>query len=126
MIDNAKDKKMSVLTTGQPDLSWAVDGWFEPIVFFHMQTQLIDGFAREIPVPIRTQGTIQPMSQTLVNAKPEGMRSWRWLTIHCMPDVILKPNDKISVDGVGYRVKGIWDYRRNGFFIYDCGEDFQS
>ena len=123
-IVNARDKKLNSQVSGQPDLSWAVDGWFEFIFFVHVQTQLIDGFSQDILVPIKTKGQIVPMSQEQVNMKPEGARAWRWLTIHTSPDVILNPNDRIMVDDVNYRVKGIWDYRRNGFFIYECGEDF--
>ena len=125
-IMNARDKKMNDQISGQPDLSWAVDGWFESIFFVHVQTQLIDGFAQDILVPIKTRGTIQPMAQTLVNMRPEGERKWRWLTIHCVPDVKLSISDKIIVDEVAYRVQGLWYYRRNGFIIYDCGEDFTS
>ena len=125
-IMNARDKKMNDQISGQPDLSWAVDGWFESIFFVHVQTQLIDGFAQDILVPIKTLGQIVPMSQEQVNAKPEGMRHWRWLTIHCLNDLCLKANDKIMVDDVNYRVKGIWDYTRNGFRIYECGEDFTT
>jgi hypothetical protein len=125
-IVNAKDKCQEALLGGLPDVSEAITGFFYPLVFQHMQKQLIDGFVQEIPIEIRTLGVRQPFKAQQLQMLEAGQRAWKWETIHCQPDVLLKPDDIILIGKTRYRVMERFDYSPYGYMQYNVIEDYKG
>ncbi len=62
-----------------------------------------------------------PMKAREVNRKPEGERSWRWVSMWSTTkveiDTVLQ-----GPDGIEYRVQGITDWSQGGFYETDLTE----
>ena len=81
MIQNAKDKKLSQLQSGLPDVSAAVMELLQPVKAVFMQKQQIDGYTQEIAVKVDTKASIQPLSPQALKMLPEGQRAWKYFTV---------------------------------------------
>jgi len=126
MIKNAKDTPLAQQTAGLPNVSAAMTGWFQPMEFIQICKQKIDGYVQEISTKVKTRGVRQPFTARQLEIKPEGQRSWRWETMHCLPDVILKPDDKIYFDGIDYRVMQQYDWKEYGYVQYDIVQGYSN
>ncbi len=126
MITNGKDKPFGTAAIGLPNMSEALSGWMQPMKFGVICSQSIDGLVQEIVQWVNTKGVRQPFSAQKLMIKPEGQRAWRWETLHCLPDVLLKPNDDVLFEGVKYRVMQKYDYKEYGYLQYDITQDFQG
>ena len=125
-IMNAKDRNQETLLGGLPDVSEAITGFFYPLVFQHMQKQLVEGFVQEIAVTVRTLGVRQPFKAQQLQMLAEGQRAWKWETIHCQPDVKLRPDDIILIDGVKFRVMEKYDYSPYGYLQFNIVSDYKG
>lgn len=126
MITNGKDKKIDESALGLPDLGPAPLSLFNKITVGIIQKRQIDGLTREIPVPKESQGVIQPLSAQEVAIKPEGQRTWKWYMLHCLPDLILKPDDTVTYRNEKYRVMGKEDFSDFGFLYYELCQDYSG
>lgn len=93
-------------------------GWFRPIVVGLTQ-QSVNGSGvvtltvRDLP----TSGVLQPLGEKL-ERKSEGGRSWSHWELHCLPNLVLGTNDKVTIKGKNFTVLEMMDYSENGFVIY--------
>lgn len=125
-IKNAKDYKLSQNSNAMPDVSSAIIGWFEPIRFLKITKFDVDGTISEVKTPVTGNGVIQPLSLQELAIKPEGQRSWKWLQIHTDASIVLTTDDVLEIDGENYRVMALFDYSRNGYREYHCGQDYKA
>ncbi len=125
MIQNAKDLPLYQMSSALPDQSPAVMGFFQPMVFGIVQKQTLNGLTTEIVTEVKTFGVRQPFTSQKLMMKPEGQRQWKWFEIHCLPDLVLRPDSKIILYGVKYRVMEKRDYSEYSFVVYDVIEDYQ-
>ena len=125
-IVNAKDKNQGTLLGGLPQMDEAITGFFYPLVFTHMQKQLIEGLLQEIPIEIRTLGVRQPFKSQQLRMLPEGQRAWKWENIHCLPDVVLRPDDIIKIGRTPYRVMERFDFSPYGYMQYVIQSDYKG
>lgn len=125
-IQNAKDRKLSQQAGGLPNVSGALLGLFQPIAM-GLITKIVERFnVKEEVVTIHSRGVIQPLSAQQLNMKPEGQRLWKWLQVHCLPDLILKIDDRVTYDGMRFRVMAKSDYSRYGYLEYHLCEDYSD
>lgn len=91
-----------------PNVGTAILGLFQPLAL-GIVTQEQDKITFEVKNTVRTvetSGSIQSLKARELELKPEGERSWIWLKIYALPDLILKPGDIIVVEGLKYKVMG--------------------
>ena len=100
--------------------------WFQNLTFDLITKTLVDYETKETKRTISTQGVRQPMSAQQLAIKPEGQRAWRWETIHCLPDVVLKVDDRVIFNGVEYRVMQKWSWPEYGYVQYEICQDYKE
>lgn len=123
MITNAKNKPLTY--SGLPQMGEVLPSWFQTLTFDVITKSLVDYEVVETTSTITTQGVRQPMSAQQLAIKPEGQRAWRWETIHCLPDVVLKIDDVIIFNDIRYRVAHRWDWREYGYVEYEIHQAYE-
>lgn len=116
-IINAADIPLFQQNTSVPDVSGALQNYFQQIVFT-LVAKMVNGFQLvETPTPINFFGTIQPFTARQLLLKPEGQRAWSWYTVHSEPGIVLKVDDVILWNDIQYRVMS-----RSNFSLYGYDE----
>lgn len=124
MIINAKDKGLNY--SGLPQVGNVLPSWFQTLTFDVLSKSVVDYEIQEVATTITTQGVRQPMTAQQLAIKPEGQRAWKWETIHCLPDVVLKIDDIVIFEDIKYRVMQKWDWKEYGYVQYEICEAYQS
>lgn len=122
-IVNGKNQKIYE-TSDLPDPSASVLKFLIPVKIGIVTTQNFGGLPNPIIRWTRTQAVCQPFSPEQLEVKTEGQRSWKWSTLHCIPDLVLNTNDRIIFDNIHYKVMQKLDYTRYGYLEYHIVEDF--
>lgn len=117
---NVKINQMS----GMPQMGLAFTNWFNDISLVKITTTIDDYEAVNSEEVITFKGVIQPLQPEALKLKPEEQRSWNWLQIHCLPDVILKTGDKILYNDVRFKVMAYKNYKLNNYIEYHLVEDY--
>lgn len=101
-------------------------GWFRPItVGLTQQSVGDDGMVKLTVREVATSGVLQPLGEKL-DRKSEGGRSWSHWELHCLPNLVLNTNDRITVKGSYYTVMEMMDYSSEGFVIYKLAKAPQT
>lgn len=108
-------------SVGNEILEWAV-----PIVVKYVERRQSKGLTIERDDTVASMGVVQPFSNTALQAKPEGQRSWKWTMLHLAASLDVKNNDKISIADLTYRVMFYKDYSSYGYWYYELVEDYVS
>lgn len=119
-------KKLSKMT-GMPQMGAAFSGWQSRVTLTRITQEVVDGLVTDTGRNITFDGTVQPLKPEMLALKPEGMRSWRWLQIHCLtsPDN-LSTNDIIVYDGARFKVMDKLDYGLNNYVEYHLVADYEQ
>jgi hypothetical protein len=125
MITNGKDTLING-TGNLPNVMDALNGWFQDNTFTLITKTVVDFELVETQVQSSFYGVKQPMSPEVLKLKPEGQRSWDWNTIHSTPELILKTDDIIIMEGHNYRVMERLDYAAYGYLEYHLVKDYQA
>ena len=123
MIINAKDKGLNYV--GLPQVGEVLPGWFQPLKFDIVTKSLVDYEVQEVIVSVQTMGVRQPFTSQKLAIKPEGQRSWNWETLHCLPNVPLKVDDKVIFDNKTYRVMNKWDWKEYGYYEFELCQGYE-
>lgn len=109
-------------------------GVLEPITF-GVVTQVKDPETFEVQDAtkfIPTMGSVQPLKVRELSIKREGERAWTWLKILALPDLFLRPNDVVRIDGIlgidpgsKWRVMGNKPWTAKGYMYYEVVADYQ-
>lgn len=124
MINCAKDKSLDQ-SAGLPDVSEVVASLLQKAKVGVVQSEQIDGMTQDIPIWKDAMVSIQPMPESLVVSK-EGDRSWRWFTVHSLPDLILETKDIFVLFGTSYQVKDKKDWSQYGYVVYHVIEHYKQ
>ena len=122
---NAKDRKLSEMTSALPDVSAAVQEILQPITIVLVQKQQVNGYTQEIPRSFKTRASIQPIAQTL-SMSPTGQRAWKRFNVYIERNIQLIPDDVFWIRGQGYRVMDKVDWKEFGYLKYECVEDYSD
>lgn len=107
-------------------MSQTIIDWFQPITFGVVSYTVVDFEKVESVEYVDTQGVVQPYRPEPLEIQTAGVRSWVWQQIHCLPDLILRPNDFIYYNDVKYKVLFKNDYQAYGYVEYMLCEAFEN
>jgi hypothetical protein len=123
-IANAGDKPLFNKSGTTPDVSGAMQDYFQDMVFEPL-VKTVTGFqVVEVPNPINFRGVIQPLTERQLLLKPEGQRAWTWFTLHSDPVLTLQVDDVVLWNGKQTRIMGRKDYMLYGFVEYSMVQDW--
>lgn len=123
-IVNAKNNKIS--SSGLPNMSNTIIGWFQPITFGVVTRGTLDYDDTESISIVTTRGVVQPYKPTDLEIKEAGTRSWGWQMIHCLPDFVLENNQFIYYEGIKYKVMHNRPYDKYGYREYIICEGYNG
>lgn len=124
-IVNAADRPLAADTGTVPDVSGAMQNWFQPMTFTKVVKTVVGFKTFETPTTIDFRGVWQPLTGRQLMIKPEGERAWNWFQVHAEPGALdLTADDVITYRGVQYRVDAMKDYSLYGYIQYDLVEDY--
>ena len=127
MIQNANSFLLNNTNAALPNMGGTITGWFLNITFETVERTL-DGadWVETVTGTINTKGVVQPPRDEDLKIMPEGTWAWKWLMIHCLPNVQLTPNQYIKYDGIVYKVMAKKDWTKYGYVRYMVAEAFQA
>lgn len=124
VINNAANQPIFAKTGMVPDVSGAMQGYFQPMIF-EVVSKMVNGFqVVESGAPIKFQGVIQPFTERQLMLKPEGQRAWTWWTVHADPVLSLNVDDVGNINGVQTRVMSRKDFSLYGYMEYHMVQDW--
>lgn len=123
-IGNARNTPLNVRTGTVPDVSGAMQDWFQPMVFTQVVKQNVGYQLVETATDINFRGVIQPLGGRKLMIKPEAQRAWTWLQLHADPSLTLEVDEVVVYLGVQTRVMKQNDYRIYGYVEYELVQDW--
>lgn len=123
-IANAKDIPWNTRVGTVPDVSGALQDYFQPMVFNLVQKQTVGFQELETSSPVNFQGTWQPFTERQLFLKPEGERAWSWFWLHADPTLTLKVDDIVMWAGKQTRVMARKDFGLYGYVEYHLVQDW--
>lgn len=124
MIRNAASRPLFDKSGNTPDVSGALEGYFQPMTFEHL-TKTVAGFqVSETTSPLNFKGSWQPFTERQLFLKPEGQRAWTWFMLHADPVLTLQVDDVVLWKGKQTRVMSRKDYALYGFVEYHLVQDW--
>lgn len=124
ILKNAASIPLDQQSGSLPQVSDALYSWFQNMTFTTIVKTVVNFQVVETPTVLVTMGVKQPFTPEMLLIKPEGQRSWIWSTVHCLPNIELKPDDVITYLNIQYRVMQKLDWHEYGFYEYHLVEDY--
>lgn len=126
VILNAANNPLGVPSGTVPNVGGALLDWFQPMTF-GVVTKVVTSFqVAESVVDTSFMGVIQPLTDRLMNLKPEGQRAWTWLWLHSDPSLILDVDDVVIYRGKQTRVMTRKAYDIYGYIDYHLVQDWEG
>lgn len=123
-ISNAKNRPLNVNTGTMPNVSGALQNYFQPLTFEVVEKSVESFLLVEVGEDIDFRGVMQPFGPRQLMMKPEGQRHWNWWMLHADPGLVLEVDMVVKYLDVQYRVKAQSDYRLDGYVMYELIQDF--
>lgn len=123
-IINGANQPLNVQTGSIPDVSGALKDRFQNITFEAVSKSAVGFQVQESGTPVNFWGMILPLSQRLLQLKPEGQRAWTWLAIYAEPALNLDVDDVFIWNGIQTRVMAKTDYSLYGYVSYEAVQDW--
>lgn len=113
--------------SGMPQMAAAFRNWMITLYLIRIEQRVTEGFVEQVETPIRVQGTWQPLSPDEIKLKPDGQRSWEWIDLHIVgKTMVFATNDRVSRDGIRYKVMAVKDWTLNNYSEYHLVLDYQD
>ena len=125
MIKNGKDTSLAQSSGTLPNVSSAMNGWFQQMIFNVLTKTVVNHVAKETSYETSFKGVWQSMSAQQIQMKPEGQRFWLWYTVHSDTSLMLKIDDIVDYQEKKYRVQSKVDHILYGYFEYHLVEDYE-
>ena len=123
---NARNFNLKNMNSNLPNMSNTIRGWFLDITLEVVDRVMVGAdFVEQVIAVINTKGVVQPAKSEDLAILAEGTRSWEYMTLHCLPNVDLKPNQFIRYDGVKYKILTRRNYQKYGYIEYMICEGFE-
>lgn len=123
-INNACNIPLNQNSGTVPDVSTALDDWYQ-IMTFGIITKVVSDFqVIESVVDTIFMGVWQPLTGRHLMMKPEGQRQWNWFSLLSQKELHLKIDDIIIYLGKQYRVMASKDYELYQYQYYELVEDW--
>lgn len=125
IIIPANRRTVSESAGSLPNMAGTLNGWMRPLKV-GIVTKTQENFqVKESVRNFESAGVIQPFSPRQLAIKPEGERSWKWVMLHCVASLKMTTDDAPIINGVRYRVMGVFPYGDYGFLQYELVQDYQ-
>lgn len=124
MIVDAKDTPLAALSGGLPNMRNTLNNWFQSVTFNRVSKVVVNFELIEAETPFSFIGNVQPLPIRQLALKPEGQRSWRWITVWSTTDLLLNTDEIIAYKDFKYRVMAKFDWASSGYIEYHCCEQF--
>ena len=123
-----RDKLISQMSAGLPDVSDVLNGWEINITANYVSQELVDGIVVDTAVNKLIKGIKQPLKAEEIALKEEGQRSWSWNQIHVRESVYgeLFTSQILTISGVNYKIKAKKDFVLNGYREYHAILDYED
>lgn len=108
-----------------PQMDGGIRGWFGPLIVGLVTTLIENGQARPSIKEIPTSGIILPGSPEILKLLPEGNRSWKNVTLFCLPGLNVETDDVLTINAIVYKVVRATDWDKYGYSTVDMIEDYQ-
>lgn len=122
---NAKLKPLNQNSGTVPDMSVALQNWFQAMIFSIITKTVVNYKVVEASTDINFRGVWQNLSPQQLQLKPEGQRAWRWYQVHAEISLQLFPDQVIVYLEKKYRVMAKIDQSLYGYLEYHLVEDYQ-
>lgn len=128
-IANAANVPLNVQSGSIPNVGGAILDWLQQMVFTIVSKHTVGYQLIETSIDVSFWGVVQPLSGRQLQMKPEGQRSWKWISIfaQCDPEgalLTLKPDEVIRFLNKNYRIINAKNYSIYGYIEYDLVEDY--
>lgn len=123
-LANASERPLFQKSGTVPDVSGALQDYFQPMVFEPLRKTVTGFQVVENGVPINFRGVVQPLSPRALILKPEGQRAWTWLMLHADPSLTINVDDVVNWNGKQTRVMARTDYGLYGYVLYELVQDW--
>lgn len=124
-IINASNIPLNQQNTMVPDVSGAMQNYFQKMTFIPLQ-KTVQGFQLvENSAPIEFWGNIMPFSARQLIMKDIGQRAWSWFSVYAEPGVRLKADDVFQYLGQQYRVIAQTNFSLYGYSLYEIILDYR-
>lgn len=121
---NAKDIPLNQNSGTVPNVSVAMQNWFQAMIFSIITKTVVNYKVVETKVDMNFRGVWQNLSPQQLQLKPEGQRAWRWYQVHAEISLQLYPDQVINYLGKDYRVMARIDQALYGYLEYHLVEDY--
>jgi hypothetical protein len=122
-ISNGKDKPLSAQQGHVPNISGAMDCWFQNMTFTLVSKSVKNFSLVEVNTNIDFMGVVSPNDQPL-DMKAHGQRKWDSFDCYTQPGVPLVPDDIILYQGTKYRVMHKFNFELYGYVLYKLEQDY--
>ena len=123
-IANAANRPLFDKSGSVPDVSGALQDYYQSLVFVRVG-KVVKGYQlQEAPTPINFRGTIQPFTPRQLQMKPEGERAWTWFTMHSDPVLKLQVDDVVLWNNIQTRIMSRTDFSLYGYVEYNLVQDW--
>lgn len=123
-IANACDLPLFAKAGTVPDVSGALQDYFQFMVFEPLEKTVTGFQVIETPNPINFRGVIYPLTERQLFLKPEGQRAWSWFLLHSDPTLTLQVDDVVLWKGKQTRVMARKDFALYGYVEYHLAQDW--
>lgn len=125
-IKNAANNPLFAVGGTTPDVSGALQGYFQNMQFIPVLKTVLGFQSLETPNPIDFQGVIQPYTERQLMLLPEGQRAWTWLLLHADTSLVLQVDDVVTWNGKQTRVMTRKDFGLYGYVEYRLVQDWEN
>lgn len=124
VFKNAASIPLNQVAGTVPNMSGALQGWFQ-LMTFKVIAKSIEGFLlTETPTTTSFRGVWQPFTAEQLKMVPDGQRSWKYFTVHAETSLKLNTDDVVIYQGTQYRTLQKLDYTEYGYLEYHLVQDY--
>jgi hypothetical protein len=123
-IKNASSIPLNIRTGAVPDVSGALQEYFQPMTFDVIVKTTVGFQASETTTPVDFRGTWQPFTDRQLFLRPEGQRAWSWFWLHADTALVLNVDDVVIWNGKQTRVMARKDFALYGYVEYHLVQDW--
>ena len=110
-----------------PNVSGALRGWLTKREVYLITKTVVNHLTVQRAEVLQIPMMLQPLQPSKLVRKPEEQRNWKWFEIVTKKsERIFKHDDKIWVDGIGFRIDSVQPWSDAGYRRYEATEDYSG